>query len=168
MNTQIPLRFRIIAAGLQAILPGLIGSFLGFLALLLISIRSHVNTSLEFVDLYNRILGLMLILILPVIIWICWLIVRRIHPVIDLAGQDAINCALNNLIVILTLASIFGTTCGVFNFNQPLANSILNSSLVIVDLVAIAYSINSVISGIFTLRGKHFNNRLIYSFIRNE
>jgi hypothetical protein len=168
LNIQIPLKFRLIAAGLHAIFPGSICSFLGFLASLLISLRSHVNPSLEFVNLYNLILGLMLILILPVIIWICWLIGRRIHPVINLAGQDAINCALNNLMVILSLAFVFGTTCGVLNFNQLIANNILNSSLVVFDLLAIFYSINSAISGIFTLRGNRFNNRLIYPFIHNE
>jgi uncharacterized Tic20 family protein len=168
LNTQIPLKFRLIAAGLQAIFPGSICFFLGFLASLLISIRSHVNPSLEFVDLYNLIFGLVLILILPVMIWICWLIMRRIHPVIDLAGQDAINCALNNLVVILSLAFVFGTTCGVINLNQSIANNIFNSGLVMCDLVAIYYSINSAIASIFTLRGKQLNNRLIYPFIRNE
>jgi uncharacterized Tic20 family protein len=155
-------------AGLHSIFPGSICSFLGFLTSLLIRMRSHVNPSLEFVDLYNLIFGLMLTLILPVIIWICWLIVRRIHPVIDLAGQDAIDCALNNLIVILSLAFIFGTTCGVLNLNPSIASNILNSSLVVCNLVAIAYSINSAIASIFTLRGNQFKNRFIYPFIRNE
>jgi hypothetical protein len=93
---------------------------------------------------------------------------RRIHPVIDLAGQDAINCALNNLVVILSLAFVFGTTCGVLNLNQSIANNIFNSGLVVCNLVAITYSINSAIASIFTLRGKQLNNRLIYPFIRNE
>jgi hypothetical protein len=168
LNTQIPLKFRLIAASLQAILPGAIGSFLGFLIVQLIIISGHVNPSFEIIILSELILGLLLILILPVIIWICWLIVRRIHPMIDLAGQDAINCALNNLVVIGSLAFIFGTTCGVFNFNQPVATNIANSSLVIFDLVAIAYAVNSVIAGISTLNGSRFNNRFIYPFIRNE
>jgi uncharacterized Tic20 family protein len=160
------------AAGLQAISPGSIGSFLGWLASELISIRSHVNPSHDFVVLYNLIFGLLIVLFLPVMIWICWLIMRRIHPIVNLAGKDAINCALNNLIAIVTLASIFGTTCGAISIAQSLApttaNSILNSSMVIFDLVAIFYAVSSAIASIFILNGNRFNHRFIYPFIRDE
>ena len=93
MNPQIPLRFRLVAAGLHAIFPGSIGAFLGLLAAQSIE-ASSPDPYTKFVGLYNLILGSMLILILPVIVWICWLITRRIHGIIDIAGQDAINCTL--------------------------------------------------------------------------
>jgi uncharacterized Tic20 family protein len=172
MNNQISLRFRLLAAGLQLILPGSIGSFFGFLAVQLIVIRSYVNPSFDLLFLYNLIFGLLLILIAPVIIWICWLILRRIHPIINLAGQDAINCALNNMVVILTLAFIFGTTCGAINMAQSLdpntSNIILDSSIMLFDLVAIFYAVSSAIASIFTLNGNRFNHRFIYPFIRDE
>lgn len=170
MNPQIPLKFRLIAAGLHAIFPVSIGAFLGWMVAQLTEATHPLDPhpASELVGLYNLILGPMLILILPVIVWICWLIARKLHGVINLAGQDAINCTLNNLVVILTLAFVFGTTCGVFSVNPSLANNILNSSLVLFDLVAIAYAINSAVASIFTLRGNRFNNRLIYPFIHNE
>lgn len=173
MNPQTPLKFRLIAAGLHAIFPGSIGAFLGWIVVGWIAAQSiadssPINPHVELIGLFNLIFGLMLILILPVIVWICWLIARRIHGVINVAGQDAINCTLNNLVVILALAFVFGTTCGVFNSNQSLAGDILNSSLVIFDLVAIGYAINSAIASVFTLKGRQLNNRLIYPFIHNE
>jgi uncharacterized Tic20 family protein len=167
LNPQTPLKFRLIAAGLHAIFPGSIGAFLGLLAAQSIE-ASSPDPYTKFVGLYNLILGSMLILILPVIVWICWLIARRIHDVINIAGRDAINCTLNNLSVILALSFVFGTTCGVFKVDPYLANNIFNSSLVLFDLIAIAYAINSVVASIFTLRGNRFNNRLIYPFIHNE
>ena len=168
MNPQIPLRFRLVAAGLHAIFPGSIGAFLGWMVAQLIADSSPINPHVELIGLFNLIFGLMLILILPVIVWICWLITRRIHGVINVAGKDAINCTLNNLVVILALAFVFSTTCGVFNISSSPANNIMNSSLVLFDLVAIAYAINSAVASVFTLRGSQFNNRLIYQFIRNE
>lgn len=170
MNPQIPLRFRLIAAGLHAIFPVSIGTFLGWLAAQSIEVSSPIDPhpASELVGLSNLIFGSLLILILPVIVWICWLIARRIHDVINVAGRDAINCTLNNLAVILALAFVFGTTCGVFKVDPYLANNIMNSSLVLFDLVAIAYAFNSTISCIFTLRGNQFNNRLIYPFVHNE
>ena len=167
MNPQISLKFRLIAAGLHAIFPGSIGAFLGLIIVQSIE-ASSPDPYTNFVGLYNLILGSILILILPVIVCICWLVTRRIHDVINIAGRDAINCTLNNLSVILALAFVFGTTCGVFSVNPSLANNILNSSLVLFDLVAIAYAVNSTISSVFTLRGNRFNNRLIYPFLQDE
>jgi uncharacterized Tic20 family protein len=168
LKPQTPLRFRLVAAGLHAIFTGSIGAFLGLLAAQSIEASNPIDPHTKFVGLYNLILGSMLILILPVIVWICWLVTRRIHDVINIAGRDAINCTLNNLSVILALAFVFGTTCGVFKVDPYLANNIMNSSLVLFDLVAIAYAINSTISSVFTLRGNRFNNRLIYPFLQDE
>jgi hypothetical protein len=41
------------------------------------------------------------------------------------------------------------------------------ASLIIINAVPIVYTINSVVAGIYALRGYRFKNRLIHSFIQD-
>lgn len=104
------------------------------------------------------------VLIAPIL----WVIVKNLHPFIDISGRDAMNCAVNTFLG--TMASllfslfVFSVTCGVGN-QDP---TIVLSSLLLFCGVSIAYFINSLIAAIFALRGYRFQSRLIYPFIKDE
>jgi uncharacterized Tic20 family protein len=106
------------------------------------------------------------------IIWILWLFTRNIHPFINLAGRNALNCAINNLLwmtVGMTLFIMaFSLTCGVGNQNpSPLMTTLLMISFTLVSLIVFAYVIYALVAGIYAFRGVNFKSRLIYPFIQD-
>jgi uncharacterized Tic20 family protein len=113
----------------------------------------------------------------PLIAMLMWAITRKIHTSIDRFGRDALNCGLSSLLAILlsfviccsfTLFVLL-TICGPFAIlllTQPLEVWITNVSG-FSGIISIPYFINSVVSGVFALRGYRFKSRLIYPFVRD-
>jgi uncharacterized Tic20 family protein len=102
----------------------------------------------------------------PPLILILWVQTRDIHPFVNQAGRDAINCSLNTLLgmllsVIFTIF-VFSVTCGVGNPDP----SPFFLSLIPLALVAIAYFFNSIVAAIFAIQGHRLNSRLIYPFVK--
>lgn len=102
------------------------------------------------------------------IIWIVWIFTRNIHPFVDLAGRNAFNCAINNLLwlmVGLTLCfSLFSLTCGIGS--QDPGPVMLG--LAFISFFALAYVIYALVAGIYALTGSNFKSRLIYTFLQDE
>ena len=103
-----------------------------------------------------------------IIIWILWTFTRNIHPFVDLAGRNAFNCAINNLLwlmVGLTLCfSLFSLTCGIGS--QDPGPVMLG--LAFTSFLALAYVIYALVAGIYALTGSNFKSRLIYPFLQDE
>jgi uncharacterized Tic20 family protein len=131
MNSQIPLKFRLLAA------------------------------SFHVINVLFPVISIMSILV----IWIVWLLTKEVHPFIDLSGRNALNCAINNLLVttvgIALCLLVFSVTCGIGN-QDP---SLLAASLILVCLLVLTYAVYAVVAGIFALRGHNFTSRLIYPFL---
>jgi uncharacterized Tic20 family protein len=102
------------------------------------------------------------------IIWILWLLTKELHPFVDRAGRDALNCAINIFIgmTVCTLFCIFvfSVTCGVGN-QDP--NPFLWSLIPLAAVYGI-YLLNSTISAIFAVQGYGFKSPIVYPFIRLE
>jgi uncharacterized Tic20 family protein len=109
-------------------------------------------------------LSLPLIIVLPIITWVLWLAVKSIDSFVDLAGRDAINYTVSSLIVIVCFtATIFAMSGTLYKLKY-----FYELSLHMLNGVAAAWVINSVVAGIFALRGYRFSNSLIYPFIRDR
>jgi uncharacterized Tic20 family protein len=178
MNERIPLKIRLIAAGIHAT-NTIVNLFSGLLVLSYIlefikipaypglgtteisSIGDKPETWQVPVPLF---FGLITVFIL-------WRITKKIHPFVSRSGRYATNHALNCLVmpffVFALFSSIWYTSCGI----KPLDGLdyfIFVPVCIVYGLVSIAYFLNSIIAGIFTLRGYDFNSGLIIPFIRSE
>jgi uncharacterized Tic20 family protein len=156
MNNEISQKLRLIACGLY-----MVSTIPSILLLLIQIVKIPVGTIL--------IVSTILVFSSQSIIALfAWKKTQHIHPFVDRSGRDALNCALNTLLgriaATLFCTFIFSVTCGIGNPDP----SLFLISLLILSCVELAYFTNSVISGIFALRGYSFNNRLIYPFIRSE
>jgi uncharacterized Tic20 family protein len=168
VNDRLPLKFRLLATALHAIIGIPIGIFAIYGLSLLIFNKTSSN--LESLLIVDFLFGVPSIFILPVLAWIQWLITKRIHPFIDLTGRSVLNYTLNMSLLMICLLFAFITTCGVVANGyggQSLGNNFIVISLVTLNCIAIAYFLNSVVSGIFTWKGLQFKNRLIYPFLRD-
>ncbi len=168
MNDRLSLKTRVLATALHAI----VGVPLGIFSIYGLSFLIFNNTSfnLESLLIVDFLFGVPSIFILPVLAWIQWLITKRIHPFIDLTGMSVLNYTLNMSLLMLCLLFAFITTCGVVSngyFRQSLGDNFALISLVTLNCIAIAYFLNSVVSGIFTWKGLQFKNRLVYPFFRD-
>jgi uncharacterized Tic20 family protein len=168
MNDLIPLKIRLLAAGIYAIFAVPMGSFLLFVTFVLISEINPTNHNLFGLIALDFFVGLPMTIVLPVVILIVWNITKKVHPFVDLAGKDVLNCSLNSLTTTILFSFVTCTTCGVVSMINPDAGSIFVVGLILINGMALAYTINSVVAGIYALRGYRFKNRLIHSFIRNE
>jgi uncharacterized Tic20 family protein len=168
MNDLIPFKIRLLAAGIYAVFAVPMGSFLLFVMFFMISEINPTNHNLFGLIAIDFLFGLPMTIILPVAILIVWNITRKIHPFVDLAGKDVLNYSLNSLVSTLIFSFVTCTTYGVVSMINPAAGSIFIVGLIIINGMALAYTINTVIAGIYALRGYRFKNRLIHSFIRNE
>jgi uncharacterized Tic20 family protein len=106
------------------------------------------------------------IVLSPPLILTLWVQTRDIHPFINQAGRDAINCLLSTIVgmllsVIFTIF-VFSVTCGIGN--QDPTPFLL--SFIPFTLVAIAYFFNSIVAAIFAIQGYRLNSRLVYPFIK--
>jgi uncharacterized Tic20 family protein len=168
VNDRLPSKIRTLAAVLHAIIGIPIGIFAIYGLSLLIF--NKTNYSLEGLLIIDFLFGLPSIFILPVVAWIQWLVTKKIHPFIDRAGRSIINYALNMLMLTLCLLFIFISTCGVFtngNSGGSMGDNFILVSLVTLNCLAIAHTLNSVVAGIFALQGLQFKNRLVYPFLRD-
>jgi uncharacterized Tic20 family protein len=165
VNHQIPLKFRAIAAGLQAIatLPA---------ASVVISFSSwFIDTRVFSImgSIFGGFIVLATVFIIPspIIVWILWRFTKNIHPFIDKSGRNAINYALNSFLALLFTALfstfIFAVTCGSGLVEIGLAA--LSACAIAFYCVAIAYFISSLSAGITVLNGSYFKSGFIYPFV---
>jgi uncharacterized Tic20 family protein len=112
---------------------------------------------------------------MPIFSWLLWLLTRKIHPFIDLAGRDVRNYTFNHLLVCLLIIFITFTTCGIKAPNSlsssrdsKTAGNILNGAMIVLYCNEAGYFINSVTSAIFNIRGYRFKNRLLIPFIKDN
>jgi uncharacterized Tic20 family protein len=167
MNDLIPFKIRLLAAGIHAIFAVPMGIFLLFIVTVLISENSSGNYSMFGLIAVDFLIGLPMTIILPIVILIVWQITRKIHPFVDLSGKDVLNYSLNSLIVTIFFTFVTSTTCGIVSIVNSSTSIVFIASLIIINAVPIVYTINSVVAGIYALRGYRFKNRLIHSFIQD-
>jgi hypothetical protein len=166
MNDRVPLRFRLISA----VIHGFFAVPMGWLFTELAFTRDNNDAkySIEIIIVYTDFLFVMpMIIILPLIIPIAGLTVAKMHPFVDKACIDVGNYSLNNFIVIFfifvfLMAASRSDTSSLFAIS---GGTFFIGSLIILHTIAMAYFINSVISGIFALAGYRFKNRLICPLI---
>mgnify|MGYP000223331202 CR=1 FL=1 len=164
MNHQIPLKFRAIAAGLQAIATIPAAS---------VVISPIAYTTIINSDIYPGFtyLATGFSLAPPIITWILWLFTNSIHPFVDESGRNAINYALNSslglLFSVLFSVFVFAVTCG-SGIGGLVEFGLVAISLcgIIFCCVAIAYFISSIVAGINAWNGSYFKSRFIYPFFR--
>jgi uncharacterized Tic20 family protein len=159
MNREIPLKFRLIAAGLHAI-----GATSSSLVVF--------GTIFSMMPFTYRIDSLILPILTgiavtsPITTWIGWRITKQIHPFVDRSGRSALNCVLSTfaamLICLLFCTFIFSITCGIGN-QDPSAILVAPG---ISFLILVAYFMNSLVTGILALNGYDFKSFLIYPFIK--
>jgi uncharacterized Tic20 family protein len=155
MRNGIPLNLRLLAVALHLIGGSIVTSMV--IGVTMIFFSSISSSSL---------LIPLTIFLSPPLILILWVQTRDIHPFVNQAGRDAINCSLNTLLgmllsVIFTIF-VFSITCGVGN--QDPTPFLL--SFIPLALVAIAYFFNSIVAAIFAIQGHRLNSRLIYPFVK--
>jgi uncharacterized Tic20 family protein len=167
MKDLIPFKIRLLAAGIHAIFAVPMGSFLLFVVFVLISENSPNNHNIFGLIAMDFFVGLPMTIALPIVVFIVWKITRKIHIFVDLAGKDVLNYSLNSLLVILCSTFVTCTTCGVVSAINPSAGTIFITGLIIINSVALADTIKSVVAGIYALRGYRFKNRFIHSFIQD-
>jgi uncharacterized Tic20 family protein len=157
INNEIPQRLRLIATGIHmaGAIPSIIVSLLP---------RNILIMSGDMLMIYMILASIFQ----PITVLFAWRVTKHIHPFIDISGRDALNCALNTLVgtivSMLFCIFVFSVTCGVGNQDPTL----FIISLLIPSFVMVTYFMNSVITGIFTLRGYRFKSRLIYPFVKSE
>lgn len=167
LSQRIPLKFRAIAALLHALFAIIMGLSVSFYLWMIfigsndMSSRSSLMMTIVF---YLMFVSLPLIVVLPVMSWTIWLITKDLDPFVDLAGRDAINYALNNLILILGLTVMI---VAISNFLSKLKYFHEVSSTILLLGVA-TFVMSSAVAGIFALRGYRFKNSLIHPFIRDN
>jgi uncharacterized Tic20 family protein len=158
MSNEIPLKLRLIAVALHLI-GGSIAAGVTLLGFSLLPIIGGILSSSFFIILLS-------IFISPPLILVLWVQTRDIHPFVNQAGRDAINCLLSTIVGLLTsivfTIFILSMTCGIGN-PDPYSFFL---SLIPFALVSITYFCNSIVAAIFAFRGYRLNSRLIYSFIK--
>ncbi len=155
MRDEIPLKLRLLAVALHLIGGSIVTAMI--IGVTMIFFGSTSSSSL---------LIPLTIFLSPPLILILWVQTRDIHPFVNQAGRDAINCLLNTLLgmllsVIFTIF-VFSITCGVGNPDPTL----FLLSFIPLALVAIAYFCNSIVAAIFAIQGYRLNSRLVYPFIK--
>jgi uncharacterized Tic20 family protein len=154
MNNEISQKLRLIAAATHMV--GAVTAIL-FFWLPLIVINPSGNTF---------IVGMMSTIIFqPIVVLFWWRVTIDSHPFIDRSGRDAFNCAVNTLLG-TTVTTILYTF--IFSGGGSQDPILFFISLFILSCVELAYFMNSVIAGIFTLRGYSFKSKLIYPFIKDR
>jgi uncharacterized Tic20 family protein len=162
MSNKIPLKLRLIAVALHLIGGSIAISMIAGAALLGFSSLPIIGGILS----SSTFLIPLSIFISPPLILVLWVQTRDMHPFVNQAGRDAINCLLstivNMLISIVFTIFVFSVTCGIGN-QDPTPFFL---SFIPFALVAITYFGNSIVAAIFALQGYRLNSRLIYSFVK--
>ncbi len=102
-----------------------------------------------------------------------WISTSKIHPFIQLAGRDVTSYTMNNALILTLILMIFPSLCGVYsasrlNFKFNPSDITINGMIAMMSFTNIVYSINSVVCGIFAIRGYHFENKFICPFTRGN
>jgi hypothetical protein len=162
MNVIIPLKFRLMAAGIHIFGAILISPIFGFNIIYTIGMRTSFWFPLEII-VATYFISLSAIVIFSIVNWILWQLTKRIHRFVARSAMNATNHALNMLVVVLCCAYVQLTTCMGHNTSDfSLKSSIL------VHCVALAYAIDSLVIGKFILTGYEVQNCLIYPFIKSK
>ncbi len=162
MRDAIPLKFRLMAAGIHLFGAIFIFPIFGFNIIYTFEMRRSNWYAIEII-VPTYLIGLLAILTLSIVNWILWQLTKRVHRFVARSAGNATNHTLNMLFVVLFCIYLQLTTGMSGNsFNFSLKSSIL------VHCVALAYAIDSLATGIFILRGYDFQNRLIHPFIKSK
>ncbi len=148
MNDRVPLRFRLIVAGMYT-------TFIAPLALIFICI------------LYNTGSLTGSLIFLPILGGVFLILSRKNNAFVDRHRIDIINFWLNYLLAIglcTKLVAVVGTT----HFSDITVPRELLVVFFVSGAVLLFYLVSLTIAVIFALRGQYFKNRLIYPFIRYE
>jgi ABC-type Fe3+-siderophore transport system permease subunit len=89
----------------------------------------------------------------------------KIHPFVHLVSRAVTNYAFNNILLLILAITILTSLCGVYS---GLADITTNVMAAIISCTEIVYFINSIVCGIFALRGYHFKNKFICPFTRGD
>jgi uncharacterized Tic20 family protein len=162
MSNEIPLKLRLIGVALHLIGGSIAISMIAGATLLGFSSLPIIGGILS----SSTFLIPLSIFISPPLILVLWVQTRDMHPFVNQAGRDAINCLLSTIVgmllsIIFTIF-VFSVTCGVGNQDPTL----FLLSFIPFALVSITYFCNSIVAAISTLRGYRLNSRLIYPFIK--
>jgi uncharacterized Tic20 family protein len=167
LHPQIPFKFRAIAAVIHAIFAIPMGLSVAFYLWMLFvggsQMSSKTNQILTIVF-YFIFASLPMMAIWPIITWATWLATRAIHPFVDLAGRDVLNYTLGNLISILGL-TILLVVMSSFLYKVPYFHEV---SFGILNFVIAAFVMNSIVAGMFALRGDRYQSILIHPFVRDK
>jgi uncharacterized Tic20 family protein len=173
MTDRIPAKFRYLAAIHHLIFA--IVTFPIAVGIPLSNIFRNTPGIANLLGLSFELLILFLIFVIPIFYWLLWILTRKIHPFIDLAGRDVRNYTINHSLVCLLIIFITFTTCGIKAPNSlsssrdsKTAGNILNGAMIVLYCNEAGYFINSVTSAIFNIRGYRFKNRLLIPFIKDN
>jgi uncharacterized Tic20 family protein len=161
LQPHIPIKFRTIAAALHAIFAIPMSLAVGSYSWILLvggSQMSSKDSLVLTIVLYFVCINLPMTLILPIISWVTWKIVRTMHPFVDLAGRDMLNYTLGNSIATLSLTILLVVVSRSL-YHVPYFHEV---SFGILNFVVTAFVINSIVAGIFALRGDRYQSILIY------
>jgi uncharacterized Tic20 family protein len=162
MRNAIPLKLRLLAVGFHLIGGSIAASVIASTMMLNLSAIPIISTFISFIPA----LTLLIFFLSPFLILSLWFQTRDIHPFLNQAGRDAINCLLNTilsmLLSIVFTIFVFSVTCGMGN--QDPAPFLL--SFIPFALVVITYFCNSIVAAIFAIQGYRLNSRLIYPFVK--
>jgi uncharacterized Tic20 family protein len=106
---------------------------------------------------------------MPFFSGLLWRLTRRIHPFVDLAGMDTTNYTVNHLIVLVIILLITFTLCAVSASNTKGSFSgapFSYTGAILVYCIEATYFLNSVVCGVFALRGHRFKNDFLCPFTR--
>jgi uncharacterized Tic20 family protein len=106
---------------------------------------------------------------MPLFSGLLWRLTRRIHPFVDLAGMDTTNYTVNHLIVLVIILLITFTLCAVSASNTKGSFSgapFSYTGAILVYCIEATYFLNSVVCGVFALRGHRFKNDFLCPFTR--
>ncbi len=123
-------------------------------------------------DLYSLVNILIYLILSPFVILFfsisLWILTCEIHSFVDLAGRDTRIYTLNYLLVLLVivLATSAGEVFGVFDAIRQYGFTFFATGLIMVCCINTNYFINSVVCGIFVLKGYHFKNKFICPFTK--
>jgi hypothetical protein len=161
----VPLGVRLIATLIHLIFAIPMGCM--FILLVLIWGDDNARHSVDIrVASINILFGIMMVIILPLLLPIISMTIGKIHPFIDVSCTDVSNYTLNSLIIIFSTAIVFivAGTSRAYIFVTKSGVDFFVTSLIVINVIATAYFINSIVSAIYTLSGFRFKNRLICPF----
>jgi uncharacterized Tic20 family protein len=157
MTDRIPAKFRYLAAIHHLIFATVTGS------LVIVPLAFRDNPQIN--NLQSIISILMYSIIspvgMPLFSGLLWRLTHKIHPFVDLAGMDTTNYAVNHLIVLVIIILITFTLCAVSS-GAPFSYT----GAILVYCIEATYFINSVVCGVFALRGHRFKNDFLCPFTR--